>query len=225
MLAIIPARGGSVGLPGKNIKLLNGKPLIAYTIECALSSSLISRVIVSTDSKEIADVALKYGAEVPYLRPAELASGTANAFDAYKHLLNWLKEKEGYETSNCIILQPTSPLRISEDIDNAIKLFEFKKADSVISFTPEDHPISWHKKIDTSGKINEIWAKEKAKNRQEYEQTYYPNGALFIYKTEMIINKNQFSENSYAYLMPKERSIDIDTQLDFDFAQFLMNQV
>src|SRR5699024_5514424 len=135
MIAIIPARGGSKGLPGKNIRLLNGKPLISYTIIEALNSEKISRVIVSTDDTQIAEIAIQYGAEVPFLRPDYLSTDTSKAIDNYTYTIERLND-EGVNLApinNFVVLQPTSPLRTRNDIDKAINLFYEKKADSVIS--------------------------------------------------------------------------------------------
>lgn len=126
MIAIIPARGGSKGLPGKNIKFLNGKPLIAYTIEAALKAKHVHRVIISTDDLEIADTAKKYGAEVPFMRPEYLATDDALAIDVYKYTLSRLSETEGTIITDFMVLQPTSPLRTATDIDKAITIFKEK---------------------------------------------------------------------------------------------------
>ena len=141
MIAPIPARGGSKGLPGKNTMLLVGKPLIAYAIESALNSKYISEVYVSTDSKEIAEIAKKYGAKVPFLRPMYLATDEALAVDTYIFMLDKWQES-GKNVDSLIILQPTSPLRTSANIDEAIELFHSKNGSSVISYTEESHPIS-----------------------------------------------------------------------------------
>ena len=142
MIAIIPARGGSKGLPGKNIRPLNGKPLIAYAIEAALKAKNIDRVIISTDDEEIAKIAVEYGAELPFMRPEFLASDTAQAVDNYIYTIGRLEEESGEKIDAFVVLQPTSPLRIAEDVDGAVDLFLQKDADSVISYTPEAHPVT-----------------------------------------------------------------------------------
>ena len=223
MIAIIPARGGSKGLPGKNIKLLNEKPLMVYTIEAALQSKLIHRVIVSTDDKKIADIAIASGAEVPFLRPGYLSTDTALAIDNYIYTLDRLNKGTREQISEFIVLQPTSPLRTSSDIDNAIELFKQKNADSVISYTEESHPVFWHKKINKDLSFIDIF-KNKLANRQDFEKSYYPNGAVFVFKTDLIKNKKYYSKKSFAYIMPRRRSVDIDTLDDFKFAEFLFSQ-
>lgn len=223
MLSIIPARGGSKGLPGKNIKLLQGKPLIAHTIEQALQAKEISKVIVSTDDREIADIARQYGAEVPFIRPQYLATDTALSIDNYIYTIERLKKETGVNINNFIVLQPTSPLRTSKDIDNAINLFYEKKADSVISYTEEQHPIAWHKKVNSDLSFTNIF-EDKLQNRQDIKTTYYPNGAIFIFKFELILQKIYYSDKTYAYIMPRNSSVDIDTIDDFEYVEFLIQK-
>lgn len=223
MIAIIPARGGSKGLPGKNIKLLDGKPMIAYTIEAAKEAKEITRVIVSTDSKEIAEVAKEYGAEVPFLRPDYLATDKALAVDNYIYTINRLKQEFSLDIKNLIILQPTSPLRRTIDIDKAIELFIRKKADSVISFCEEYHPIKWHKYISKEGVITSIF-EETIANRQEETPTFYPNGAIFVFKFSFLKLKKYYSEKSYAYIMKRLNSVDVDVIDDFEYAEFLIKK-
>lgn len=220
MIALIPARGDSKGLPNKNIKLLMGKPLIAYSIQAALNSLSIDEVYVSTDSPEIARIAKSYGAKVPFLRPKELASDEALAIDTYIYMISeWTKM--GLKVDNFLILQPTSPLRTSINIDEAVKLFHDKKADSVLSYTKENHPISWHKKVNKDLSFSSIF-EDKLENRQEVESTYYPNGAIYIFNTKLIQQKKYYSDKSYAYIMDKKDSLDIDYIDDFEYAEFLL---
>lgn len=221
MIAIIPARGGSKGLPGKNIKEMCGKPLIAYTIEAALKSNSIDHVILSTDDEEIAEVAKKYGAEIPFMRPAELASDTAMAIDNYIYTIGRLEKEWNTKIDSFVVLQPTSPLRIAEDIDGAVELFNARNADSVVSFVKEAHPVFWHKKIDENNKLEDLFEGTIA-NRQDLPKTYYPNGAVYVFSTEMIRQRKYFTDQSYAYIMPRERSVDIDFIDDFKYAEFLM---
>jgi len=223
MLAIIPARGGSKGLPGKNIKTLLGKPMIAYTIEEALKSKYIDEVIVSTDSLEIEAVAKNFGAKSHFLRPAELALDDSKAINTYIYTVDRLNNNFDYSIDNFVILQPTSPLRIVKDIDGAIKLFKEKDADSVVSYTEEHHPIDWHKYITSNGKFENIFD-EKLLNRQDIKPSYFPNGAIFVFSLELIKRNLYYSENSYAYIMPRLRSVDIDVLEDFQYAEFLIGQ-
>lgn len=223
MIAIIPARGGSKGLPGKNIRLLSGKPLIAYTIEAAKKSKYISRIIVSTDSSEIAEVAIKYGAEFPFLRPEHLATDTSLAVETYLHAIYEIEKKDNILIDEIMILLPTSPLRKSEDIDKAIELFIEKKADSVISYCKEFHPISWHKHINEEGKLINIFD-DNLKNRQEEKTTYFPNGSIYIFKKSVLEKKVYYTDNSYAYLMDRKSSVDIDNLEDFEYTEFLLDK-
>ena len=223
MLAIIPARGGSKGLLGKNIKSLNGKPLIAYSIEAALQSNVIDRVIVSTDSVEIAEIALKYGAEIPFMRPSYLAEDSSLAVDNYIYTIERYEKECEVKVDAFCVLQPTSPLRISNDIDNAVNIFYGKKADSVISYCEEHHPVSWHKHLESDGRLSDIITDQKIKNRQDIKPTYYPNGAIYVFKSSIIKLGQYYSDKTFAYVMPRVRSVDIDVLDDFKLAEFLMD--
>lgn len=224
MIAIIPARGGSKGLPGKNIKLLNGIPLIAYTIKAALKAALISRVIVSTDDEEIANISKKYGAEVPFMRPKELSTDMATSIDVYKYTINKLEQEEGITINTFTILQPTSPLRECKQIDAAITLFNEKNGDSVISYCEEHHPIFWHKKIKDDATFENIFDDDYILNRQQIEKTFYPNGAIYVLKKKLLRMETYYTANSYGYIMNRNQSVDIDTLDDFEYAQFLINK-
>jgi len=223
MIAIVPARGGSKGLPGKNIKDLLGKPMIAYTIEEALKSKYITEVIISTDCKEIEEVAIKYGAKSLFLRPEYLATDSAKAIDNYIYTIDRLNKEFGYDIKDFILLQPTSPLRTVQDIDKSIELFKDKNADSVVSYTEEHHPIEWHKYITEDGKFENIF-EEKLLNRQEIKKSYFPNGAVFVFDYELIKQGKYYSDNSYAYIMPRFRSVDVDTMEDFKYIEFLLQE-
>jgi len=221
VIAIIPARKGSKGLPGKNIKDLIGKPMIAYSIEEALKSKHITEVVISTDCKEIEEVAVQYGAKSPFLRPEYLATDNAKAIDNYIYVIDRINKEFGYDVKDFVVLQPTSPLRKVEDIDGSIELFKVKSADSVISYTEEHHPIEWHKYITDEGKFENIF-EERLMNRQEIKKSYFPNGAVFVFDYEFIKQGKYFSDNSYAYIMPRFRSVDVDTIEDFKYIEFLM---
>ncbi|QTA93608.1 cytidylyltransferase domain-containing protein [Desulfonema magnum] len=227
MLAIIPARGGSKGIPGKNIKQLCGKPLIVYTIEAAVAAKFVDRIILSTDDPEIAKIASKYDIEIPFMRPAHLAQDDSLAIDNYIYTLDQLNTKNSNHYDEFIVLQPTSPFRTASDIDNAILLFHGKKADSVISVHEASHPPVWAKKIDPAGALKDYFniINIDNKNRQELEKAYIPNGSIFILKLSFLKNfYSYYSDNTYAFIMSSERSIDIDTPLDFEFAEFLLSR-
>lgn len=224
MIALIPARGGSKGLPRKNIKLLNGKPMLAYTIEAALNSKYITDVIISTDDQEIYDIALSCGAKDTFLRPRELAEDNSLAIDNYIYTIGRLEKEYNYNIESFIVLQPTSPLRSTDDIDNSIHLFNEKKADSVISFCEEHHPIKWHKYINKNCQLESIFDENLLMNRQDIMPTYYPNGAIYIFSKNLILERKYYSKNTYAYVMSRSRSVDIDTIDDFEYVQFLMGK-
>jgi CMP-N,N'-diacetyllegionaminic acid synthase len=223
MIAIIPARGGSKGLPGKNIKSLNGKPMIAYAIEAALACTQISEVIVSTDDEEIYQIGLQYGAKDTFLRPSELAGDNALAIDNYIYTLERLQREYHYAIDAFIVLQPTSPLRTIADIDAAITLFKNNNADSVISYCEEQHPVSWHKYLNEDGRLENIFPDE-IKNRQDVRTSYYPNGAIFVFSYRLIKSGRYYGDHTFSYLMPRQRSVDVDTLDDFEYAQFLMEK-
>lgn len=223
ILAIIPARGGSKGVPKKNIRPLAGKPLIAYSIEQAKESKYISRVIVSTESEEIAEVARKWGAEV-IKRPEELARDETPTIDVIIHVLDYLKKEEKYIPNIVVLLQPTSPLRTSEDIDGAIELFlNAQDCLSLVSVTEFDHPPFWAMKIEDNFLKPLFCEKYFRMRRQDLPKAYKPNGAVFISTPRVLYEYRTFyTPKTIAYVMPPERSIDIDTEFDFLLAEFLL---
>lgn len=214
MLAIIPAREGSKGVVGKNIRPLGGIPLIAHTIKAAIKSKKIDRVIVSTDSQSIADVSMEYGAEVPFLRPKSISRDDSLILDNYKFMLERLKIENGEIIDSFVALQPTSPFRNSSDIDSAIELFCNNNTDSVISFTKEAHPPEWNRIINDDSTFSNFIT----------EEVYRFNGAVYVYKSELIKNSVMYNDTSLAYVIPEERSLDIDTENDFMYAEFLINK-
>tara|TARA_B100001971_G_C18058548_1_gene466657 strand:- start:171 stop:857 length:687 start_codon:yes stop_codon:yes gene_type:complete len=221
VLAIIPARGGSKELPQKNILPLAGKPLIVWSIEAANKSKYIDRCIVSTDDEEIAQLAKKYGCEVPFMRPAEFATDDANVNDVFLHVLDLLREQ--YDI--LVVLQPTSPLRESEDIDHALEMIEHENVSAVVSVCKSNKPLPWHFTIEKDGVLKSVFPRKKLSvNRQELSPTYLPNGALFIAYTDFFRSKTTFyTESTFAYIMPPERSVDIDTRNDFLLAEAILN--
>jgi len=226
MLAIIPARGGSKGLPGKNIKSLCGVPLICHSIKSALAASSISRVVVSTDDDQIAETAKKCGAEVPFLRPSDLANDKSMAMDAYLHMVDRIADETKKPIESFVALLPTVPLRLAEDIDEAVNIFNKNEADSVISVTESPVPIQWYRKITSDGILCDYLPEFNAvKNRQEWEKNYVPNGAIYVFRTEVLrATRQYYTDKTYPYIMPRERSADIDVQLDFDWAEFLLKR-
>ena len=223
MLAIIPAKKNSSRLKNKNIKRLNKKPLIAYSIEAALSSKLITRVIVSTDSKKISIIAKKYGAEVPFIRPKNLCLSGTSLKDVCKHAVKYLEKRDRTKINEVIALQPTSPLRTSLDIDNSIRIFKNKKANFLTSIT-KAKPIEWNCYIKKNMSIFKI-IKKKMTNSQKSKQNFVLNGAIYIYTKKNLYDKSFFNKKSYSYIMPRNRSVDIDELDEFKFAQYiLLNQ-
>jgi len=226
MIAIIPARGGSKGVPGKNIKPLCGKPLIAYTIEAALAVKSLERIILSTDDSEIATIANRYGVEIPFMRPAHLAQDDSPAIDNYIYTMDRLNSESSKQYDEFVVLQPTSPSRIVADIDNTIKLFHEKNADSVISVCEASYPPVWAKKLRPNGTLKDYFDIDiDVHNRQEIEPAFIPNGSIYILRLSLIKKHyTYYSEKTFSYVMPPERSLDIDTQFDFEIAEFLMRK-
>lgn len=217
-LAIIPARGGSKRLPRKNVLPLAGKPLIAWTIEAALNSKLVTKVLVTSDDDEILKVSESFGAAT-LKRPAELAQDTSTSFDAIKHAI------ENSEKFDCIVLlQPTSPLRTSQQIDEAIQLLESKDADAIVSVTEMEHSPLWANTLPEDGSMTGFLRDDLLNTRSQDLETYYRlNGAIYICKTDKLLEAGSFfiKENIYAYRMSQVSSIDIDTKLDFKWAEFV----
>lgn len=225
MLCVIPARGGSKGLPGKNVKLLEGRPLIHWTIEAARGAASIDRVVVSTDSAEIADVARAGGAEVPFLRPADLARDDSPALAAYLFTIEELERSSGRSIPAFVVCQPTSPLRTAADIDGATALFATHDADSVLSVTPSPHPPAWLKKLGPDDRLADYFAVDGQRNRQELPSAWLPNGAVYVFRTALLRDTGRYtSERTWGYRMPAERSVDIDTALDFELASLLIRR-
>jgi CMP-N-acetylneuraminic acid synthetase len=223
IIAIIPARGGSKGIPRKNIKKLGSKPLIAYTIEEALKSKCLDHVFVSTEDPEIANISKEYGAQV-IDRPASLAKDTSKTVDAVLHAIEYL-EREGIHPHTVVLLQPTSPLRDVEDIDAAVNLFLDNECDSVISVCEPDHSPFWCFTI--SGKYLKPILDKKFDDtrRQDLPRVVTPNGAIYISSPETIRRyKGFYGDRIIPYCMPPERSIDIDKPLDFTIAEVLINR-
>ena len=227
MICLIPARGGSKGVPGKNIKELCGKPLIAYTIEAALKAEGVDRVVVTTDDEDIARVAREYGAEVPFMRPAELASDTAGAVDVYQHAINFLREETGEAIEKFMVLLPTAPMRNSKHIDEAIAYFNEKGARTLLSMTEAETPAVWYCVQDEEERVHNagFGAGAAMNNRQKNEKYIVPNGAIYILDYDLLVNeRTYYCDNTVAYLMSKEDAVDIDYPIDFEFAEFLMKK-
>jgi CMP-N,N'-diacetyllegionaminic acid synthase len=226
VLAIIPARGGSKGLPGKNIKELCGKPLIAWSIEQALGCSNVDRVVVSTDDDQIANISKKYGAEVPFKRPTELAGDTASTISVVFHTIDWLREHEDYLPEYILLLQPTSPLRAAADIEGAIQTLKDKDARAIVSVCETDHHPWWSNILPGDGNMKDFISSEILnKRRQDLPLFYRVNGAIYLAEMDYLQEHNEFlGPATFAYEMPKNRSVDIDSELDFKLAAWVMEK-
>lgn len=222
-IAIIPARSGSKGLPDKNIKSLCGLPLMAYSIKAAIESEKFSNVMVSTDSERYAEIAKEYGAEIPFLRSREMSSDTAGSWDVVREVLDKYALM-GKKFDTVCLLQPTSPLRQSTDIVDAYRLFDEKEADNIIGVCQAEHSPLWMNTIPENLSLESFIREDiRGKNRQNLDTFYRINGAMYIRKTVSVFNGDSVYNNSYAFVMPQERSVDIDIELDFIIAEILMN--
>ena len=225
-LAIIPARKGSKRVPMKNIIPLAGRPLIEWTIEAGKRSTYIDVLCVSTDDIEIAKLSSDLGAQVPFIRPADLSSDSASTFSVVKHCINHYINNEKMEFDYVVLLQPTSPLRNSLDIDTSIELLMDKDADAIISVCEAEHSPLWCNTLpDDMSLYNFISEVILSKRTQELQIYYRLNGAIYISNVIKLLEEERFllKNNSFAYIMPLERSIDIDNKIDFIFAESLIN--
>jgi len=227
ILAIIPARGGSKGLPRKNIKNLAGKPLIAWTIELALKSRYLDRVVVSTEDKEIAKIARRYGAEVPFLRPKKYARDDSPTSEVINHAINWFK-KRGENFDIVICLEPTSPLRREEDIDNAIEFFikNINKADSLVS-VGEIHLENPYiaKKIEKGYVKPLIKTHKNIYQRQQLLKTYFPYGVIYLSKIKTYQKYNTFyQKRTIPYFIERWQNYEIDDIWDFICVEAILKQ-
>jgi len=221
VLAIIPARSGSKRLPRKNILNLAGKPLIAWTIESAIRSKYIDSVLVSTDSPEIAEISKKFGAQVPFIRPEYLSNDTADTISVIKHAIDNIPDQ--YDI--IVLLQATSPLRNTDDIDGAIEQSDsdFK---AVVSVCPAEHPPLWSNILpDDLSMAGFIRPEIKNKRSQDLPTYYRLNGAVYVAELSYFMQQNGFmGPQTKAYIMDQKHSVDIDTEIDFRFCETLINQ-
>ncbi len=228
VLAVIPARGGSKGVPRKNIRDLCGKPVIAWTIETALAAGDdLHRVIVSTDDPEIAVTAHTFGAEAPFMRPAELATDEAPGLPVIQHAVKFVEEEEGESVDWVMILQPTAPFRNADDISEALRLARQGGCDSVISVTQvmAEHPILM-KKIENDRLLPYCLEEKEGTRRQDYDPpAYIRNGAIYLIRRDVLMEDNSiWGEVIRPYVMPEERSYDIDSERDFRLVELVMRE-
>lgn len=224
IVAIIPARGGSKSIKDKNIVPLEGKPLITYSIQTALACKKIDKVVVSTDSPKIAKVAEKYGVEIPFLRPKKLATDTSPGILTFQHAVRFL-EKKGEKIDVVVELQPTSPFRRISDIEKSIKMLKKPQTDSVIGVCKTKHSPYF-----VMGTINKdyfsyplIKAKKQIYNRQQVPVAYRLTGSLYTVKRDVLMKKNtDITNKTRVIIMPPEYAVDIDSQLDLQYAEFLL---
>ncbi|WP_273130292.1 acylneuraminate cytidylyltransferase family protein [Bacillus weihaiensis] len=223
-LAIIPARSGSKGLKDKNIKLLNGKPLMAYTIEAASQSNVFDEIIVSTDSEEYAQIAREWGASVPFLRNVELSSDTASSWDVVKDAIIYY-QSIGKEFDSVALLQPTSPLRKAEDIINGYDMLLSKKANAIVAVCEVDHSPLWCNMLPENHSLDNFLNQDLLKTpRQSLPKYYRINGAIYIVNREYLMSNDYiYDENCFAVIMSKENSVDIDDEIDFKVAEALIS--
>ncbi len=218
-LAIIPARSGSKGLPDKNIIDYKGKPLLAHSIEAAIKSGCFSEVMVSTDSERYAEIARLYGANVPFLRSKATATDSASSWDMVEEVLQKY-ESRGKCFDTICLLQPTSPLRDAEDVKNAYHLFVEKANFAVVSVCEVDHSPLWCGQLPISGEMDGFIQRESMVRRQDAGTYYRLNGALYIVDVKRFREDRFFyQKGSFAYIMPRERSVDIDTEMDLRIAE------
>lgn len=229
ILALIPARAGSKRLPKKNIMPLGGKPLIAWTVLSALDAQLDMDVVVSTDSEEIANIAIEYGAEVPFMRPDALAQDTSSSFDVIDYTLKTLAAS-GRHYEYLMLLQPTSPFRQSHHINQAFLMLQDLKANAVVSVTELDHPVEWSMTLPEDNALDDFIQHHLAhlKTRsQDLPKRYRLNGAIICGQVEALLKSKTFyvPHGTYAFKMEPYYSVDIDTLTDFQYAEFLQSRL
>jgi len=224
ILALIPARGGSKGIPGKNVVDLHGKPLIAYTIQQALKVREFGRVLVSTESDEIKQVAEEWGAEIPFLRPSHLAADNSRTVDVVIDVLNTLEEQFGEQYDAVCLLQPTSPLRSADDIQACLDTWKKRGRDSVVSLVKVEEPHPYKMKRIEDGHVQPfIPGTNSSVPRQELPVAYELNGAVYISHRDTLVGEGSFfSEHTIPYVMPAERSVNINDKLDLLLAESLL---
>lgn len=223
-IAIIPARSGSKGVKDKNIKELCGIPLMAYSIRSALKSECFDKVFVSTDSWLYSQIAEKYGADASFLRTKDTSGDEAGTWDVVREVISMFEEKKIFY-DNIMLLQPTSPLRTEEDIKNSFNLMKKKNANSIISVTEMEHSPLWCNTLEDDlcmDKFQDVrWINVP---RQKIPQYYRLNGAIYLMKREELKMENMFQNKSYAYIMPNDRSVDIDSEMDFKMVEWMLGE-
>lgn len=222
-VAIIPARAGSKGLPGKNVRSLDGQPLIAWSVRAALASRYIDRVVVSSNDRQAIEAAMAAGADVPFVRPDELAADDTASEPVILHALDQLAlDQPECQYDVVVLLQPTSPLRRTEDIDGCLERLEATGAPAVLSVTLSPKSPFWMLNMDEAGRLSRMF-ETTATRRQDLPPAWLPNGAVYAARIDWFRHNGGFlGPGTLGYAMPAERSIDIDTALDFAMAEYLM---
>lgn len=222
VLFVITARGGSKGVPRKNIRMVGKFPLIAYKIIAAKKCRYESRVIVSTDDEEIAKISRDYGAETPFMRPDELADDSASSMDVVAHAMNWISENDTESYDYICLLEPSSPFASYKDLNNALELLEKTGADTLLGMKEVEVSTRFIHTLDENGGLSEFYRAVKDKTsvrRQDQQKEYTMNGCMYIAKWDYFMKNKLFhSEKSIPYIMPEEKSIEIDTMLNYEMA-------
>ena len=223
ILCIILARGGSKRLPGKNIKPFHGRPLISYAIAAVKDCSYVDTIVVSTDDEAIATVAREYGAEVPFMRPAELATDTATSLSAMQHAVTFYKE-QGKDFDFIVLIQPTVPGVMLDDITKLIEKVIDMGSNSGITVSEITDPPAWMYRMSDTGELSAYMQDAPDARSQDLEKLYRVNGAVYVTKRDILMERNQIidKESCVGVLMPRERSVDIDTEADFKIAETLV---
>jgi CMP-N,N'-diacetyllegionaminic acid synthase len=226
ILGLINARAGSKAVPGKNIRPLLGKPLIAYSIEVAKLSLLINRIVVSTDSPEIAKISRDYGAETPFLRPGGLATDNSLQIDSIIHAVDFLENEEGRSYDYVCLLQPTSPVRLSDDIDGVLNQLIASGADSVITVSPVNgfHPLTYYNMND-DGRLEPFMKTSSAGViRQDFPDIFWRTGSVYAMRRKNLLSRTLYGTDIRGYVVPSERCANIDEPLDWEIAELLMKK-
>lgn len=224
-LGLIPARGGSKGVPGKNLRVLAGHPLIAHTIRVAQECPSLTHVVVSTDDPKIAEVARRYGAEVPFMRPAALAGGDVAMEPVVQHAIGEMEQLWGHRIDYVVLLLPTNPVRTARRVEQAIQLQRQTGADTVVSLVENDYPVHWLKKIVDGRVVPFSLDLPTLRRRQDAPVTYRKNNAVFVVQRDIVmLDHSLFGTNTRALIMGPEESLDLNTEWDFTLAELILER-
>ena len=225
ILGLIPARGGSKGVPRKNLKLVRGKPLLAYAVECGLACPSLDKLVVSTEDAEIAAEASKWGAETPFVRPAELAADEAPMLPVMRHALEQCETFWGQEVEILVLIDPTAPLRLPEDVEGALELLKKEKAQAVVSGAPAHrNPYFNMVRRDDSGRVRiALDSGQEVTRRQDAPELFDLNTVVWAYRRQaLMVDGRRMPVDTVLYITPPERCLDLDTPFDFELLEFLL---